>query len=135
LAPPLGGLTQASAVVTKRAPPTPGQLGALISYLAVKEGTPVYDREGKRVGVVEHVMAVGGIFEGIIIHTYPLPGRHLFADAGQIAEIRERGVLLSANRKELHDPSIESAQHSRHRPDAGLEARVRRAWDWIAQRV
>jgi hypothetical protein len=80
-------------------------------------------------------MAVGGIFKGIIIHTYPLPSRHLYADAGQIAEIRERGVLLSVNREELHDPRIESARRSRHRRDAGLEARVRRAWDWIADRV
>ena len=77
----------------KPAPPAPDQLGPAIAYLALKDGTPVYDREGSRVGVVEHVMAVGGIFEGIIIHTYPLPGRHLYADAGQIAELRERGVL------------------------------------------
>jgi hypothetical protein len=53
----------------KPAPPAPDQLGPAIAYLAVKDGTPVYDRGGSRVGVVEHVMAVGGIFEGIIIHT------------------------------------------------------------------
>ncbi|HEY1593744.1 MAG TPA: hypothetical protein VGF81_18240 [Solirubrobacteraceae bacterium] len=119
----------------KPAPPAPDQLGPAIAYLAVKDGTPVYERAGSRVGVVEHVMAVGGIFKGIIIHTYPLPGRHLYADAGQIAELRERGVLLSVNREQLHDPSIEPARHSPDRREAGLEARVRRAWDWIANRV
>jgi hypothetical protein len=121
--------------VTKPAPTAPDQLGPAIAYLAVKDGTPVYDREGSRVGVVEHVMAVGGIFEGIIIHTYPLPGRHLYADAGQIAELRERGVLLSVDREELHDPRRERARRSRDGPDASLEARVRHAWDWIADHV
>jgi hypothetical protein len=119
----------------KPAPPAPDQLGPAIAYLAVKDGTPVYDREGSRVGVVEHVMAVGGIFEGIIIHTYPLPGRHLYADAGQIAELRERGVLLWVDREQLHDPRRESARPSRDRPESSLEARVRHAWDWIADRV
>jgi hypothetical protein len=121
--------------VTKRSPPAPDQLGPAIAYLAVKDGTPVYDREGSRVGVVEHVMAVGGIFEGIIIHTYPLPGRHLYADAGQIAEMRERAVMLSVDRGELHDPRVESARLSRDGPEANVEARVRRAWDWIAGHV
>ena len=121
--------------MTKPAPPAPDQLGPAIAFLAVKEGTPVYDRAGGRVGVVEHVMAVGGIFEGIIIHTHPLPGRHLYADAGQIAEIRERGVILSVDRGELHDPRVESARRSRDRPDTSLEARVRRAWDWIADHL
>jgi hypothetical protein len=43
--------------------------------------------------VVDHVVAheVVDIFEGIIVHTIPLPGRHLFADADQISELRERG--------------------------------------------
>lgn len=119
----------------KPAPPAPDQLGPAIAYLAVKDGTPVYDREGSRVGVVEHVMAVGGIFGGIIIHTYPLPGRHLYADAGQIAELRERGVLLSVDREQLHDPRRESARRLRGGPEASLEARVRHAWDWIADHV
>jgi hypothetical protein len=86
-----------------------------------------------RVGVVEHVMEVGGIFEGVIVHTYPLPGRHLYADADQIAEIRERGVVLSVPREQLHDPARESGSRRRDGPENGLEARLRHAWDWITR--
>lgn len=119
----------------KPAPTAPDQLGPAIAYLALKDGTPVYDREGSRVGVVEHVMAVGGIFDGIIIHTYPLPGRHLYADARQIAELRERGVLLSVDREQLHDPRRESARRRGNRGESSLEGRLRRALDWMTRRV
>jgi hypothetical protein len=109
---------------------SPDALGPPVAYLALKDGTPVYDRSGARVGVVEHVMDAGGIFEGIIIHTHQLPGRHLYADANQV-EIHQRGVVLSAQRADLHDPRIEPA--TRHRRDAEktLERRLRRALDWI----
>ena len=60
------------------------QLGSPIAYLALTDGTPVYDRSGNRIGVVEHPMAEGGIFEGVIFHTHPLPGRHLYAEADPI---------------------------------------------------
>jgi uncharacterized protein YrrD len=72
-------------------------LGNPIAYLVLEEGTPVYDMDGDRIGVVDHVVGdeVVDIFEGVIVHTTPLPGRHLFADADQISELRERGVLLS----------------------------------------
>jgi hypothetical protein len=107
------------------------QLGEPIAYLGVEDGTPVYDHDGKRVGVVEHLMAHSGIFEGLIIHTSPLPGRHLYADAEQIAEIRERGVLLSVRRDELHDPRRESRRRRRVAHEGTLEARLRRAVDWL----
>jgi hypothetical protein len=112
----------------------PQDLGSLVAYTAIADGTPVYDDHGKRVGVVEHVMEVGGIFEGVIIHTHPLPGRHLCADVDQIAEIHERGVVLSVTKQELHAPEEGSR---RGRPGVGespLEARLRRAWDWLAGR-
>lgn len=111
--------------------PSPEQLGSAIAYLALKDGTPVYDRDGNRVGVVEHVMAEGGIFEGVIVHTYPLPGRHLYADVTQIAHLREHGVLLSVDGEELHDPRRESATRRRNGPASTLEARLRRAFDWL----
>jgi hypothetical protein len=110
------------------------ELGAPIAYPALRDGTPVYDRDGSRVGVVERVMAVGGIFEGVIVHTYPLPGRHLYADADQIAEIRERGVLLSVPRDDLHDPAKESTRGRSDGTESSLEARLRRAWDWLTCR-
>lgn len=108
---------------------TPEDLGAPMAYLALKDGTPVYDRDGNRIGVVEHVFAVGGIFEGTIIHTHPLPGRHLYADAEQVAEIRERGVVLAVDREQLHVPG---ARRRGRGDESGFEARLRRAWDWIA---
>jgi uncharacterized protein YrrD len=111
-------------------------IGRPIAYLVLGEGTPVYDKNGDRIGVVEHVLADGqlDIFEGVIVHTRPLPGHHLFADADQIAELHERGVVLAVGRDELHEPSEKSAAKdlgSDDRPESPLAARLRRAWDWI----
>jgi hypothetical protein len=110
-------------------------LGAPVAHLTLREGVPVYDREGRRVGVVDRVMTdeATGIFDGIVVHTLPLPGRHLYADHEQIAELRERGVLLSVDAAELHELR---ARTRRRRADDEpaenpLEARLRRAWDWI----
>lgn len=110
---------------------SPEALGPPVAHLALKDGTPVYDRSGARVGVVEHVMDESRIFEGIIIHTYPLPGRHLYADANQVDEIHQRGVVLSVERADLHDPRIESARRHWAEPEKTLELRLRRALDWI----
>jgi hypothetical protein len=95
----------------------------------------VYDRNRTRIGVVEHVMTEGNIFEGLIVHTYPLPGRHLYADAAQVAEIREHGVLLSVGSDELHDPRREAGRRQRDEQQTGLEARLRRALDWLTRRL
>jgi hypothetical protein len=89
--------------------------------------------------VVDHVVAdeVVDIFEGVIVHTTPLPGRHLFADADQIAELRERGVLLAVGRDALQEPQ----EPAPPRVDAGgapiespLQTKLRHAWDWISRR-
>ena len=114
-------------------------LGPPIAYIALEEGTPVYDRQGERIGVVDHVLAdmQHDIFEGVIVHKLPLPGDHLFADVDQIAELRERGVLLAVSREELHAPPDESARRKPQdgqRIESPLEARLRRAWDWISGR-
>jgi hypothetical protein len=113
-------------------------LGPEIAYLAIAEGTPVYDRDGRQAGVVEHVLAEDAhdIFEGLLIHTLPLPGRHVYADVDQIAELRERGVLLSVGSDDLHDPDAPAQGPAGE--DAELEspvqARLRRAWDWLSGR-
>jgi uncharacterized protein YrrD len=113
-------------------------LGPPIAYTVLEEGAPVYDRNGERVGVVDHVLADMqlDIFEGVTVHTLPLPGRHLFADVDQIAELYERGVVLSVGRDELHEPLDQSATKKTEdeRVESPLEARLRRAWDWIAGR-
>ena len=106
-------------------------LGDPVAYTAIADGTPIYDHQGRRIGVVEHVMEVGGIFEGVIVHTHPLPGRHLYADADQIAEIHERGVVLSVTARELHAPERESRRGRAGVGESPLEARLRRAWDWL----
>jgi hypothetical protein len=96
-------------------------LGPPVAYLALTDGTPVFDRNDQRVGVVEHV------------HTEPLPGRHLYADADQIADMRERGVVLAVEQGDLHEPSEPSTRPSGEGDeDVPLEARLRRAWDWIS---
>jgi uncharacterized protein YrrD len=112
-------------------------LGAPIAYLALEEGTPVYDRSGERIGVVEHVQAdwQADIFDGVIVHTRPLPGRHLFADVDQIAELHERGVVLSVDRDALREPSEKpTGEQPGGSVESPLQARLRRAWDWISGR-
>jgi hypothetical protein len=110
-------------------------LGAPVAHLALQEGVPVFDPEGRRVGVVDRVLTdeVTGIFDGIVIHTLPLPGRHLLASHEQVAELRERGVVLSVGAGELREYAGRSR---RARGDGGpvenpLEALVRKAWDRI----
>jgi hypothetical protein len=114
-------------------------LGPPIAYLVLKAGTPVYDRGVQRIGVVEHVLAdeAVDIFHGLIIHTLPLPGRHLFADADQIAEIHERGVVLAVGAGDLHEPTEDAAAERAVDDDAvenPLQAALWRAWDWVSQR-
>jgi hypothetical protein len=107
-------------------------LGPPIAALGVEDGTPVYDSEGQRIGVVDRVLFAGGIFEGVVVHTHPLPGRHLYADADQIAELHERGVVLAVPRSELRP--LRDVGPRRVRPGSPafrLETRLRRLWDWL----
>jgi hypothetical protein len=111
-------------------------LGAPVSHLAVADGAPVYDPSGRRVGVVDRVMVDGptGVFEGIVVHALPLPGRHLYATHDQIAGLRERGVLLAVEAGELHELSEHAARGRARRqaPESPLERSLRKAWDWLA---
>jgi hypothetical protein len=113
-------------------------LGPQIAWLGIADGTPVYDPDGAQIGVAEHALEAGGIFEGLIIHTRPLPGRHLVADPDQIADIRERGVVLAVGKDALHDPDTEERAWARNRHADDLESRIeamlRRAWDWLTAR-
>ena len=115
------------------------EFGRPVAYVALKDGTPVYDQTRQRVGVVDHVVVdePTDIFEGLIVHTLPLPGRHLFADRDQIAALHERGVLLSVDRDELHDPSLKSTRQTNpdNSVESPLQARLRHAWDWISERL
>jgi hypothetical protein len=104
--------------------PVGADLGPPVSYLALGEGIPVYDRRGRRIGVVERIAADAAldIFDGLIIHTEPLPGRHVFAGVDQIAELHERGVLLALDARELsplrEPPSAEDERETARRREA-----------------
>jgi hypothetical protein len=107
-------------------------LGPPVAWRALAEGTPVFDSRGERVGVVEDVLTAGDIFEGLLIHTRPLPGRHLIADHDQIAAIRERGVALSVGREELHAPGPRRHDRGAAAPEPRWHAALRRAWDRVS---
>jgi hypothetical protein len=100
-------------------------LGPTVAWRALEEGTPVYDPGGKTLGVVERVITPGDIFEGIPIHTRPLPGRHL------IAELHERGVVLAVGRDELREPPPARRRRDGSSPEPRWQAQLRRAWDWL----
>ena len=113
-------------------------LGPPIAPLALAEGTPVYDPSGRRVGVVDEVLIEppGGIFEGVVVHTLPLPGRHLHALPDQIAEIHQNGVLLSVGADDLPE---EVGWRHRERdqtpsPEPPLERFARRVLDRLGGR-
>ncbi|HEX8123914.1 MAG TPA: hypothetical protein VF549_21875 [Solirubrobacteraceae bacterium] len=111
-------------------------LGPPIAFIALREGTPVYDAQRKRIGVVEEVVADehAAIFEGVVVHTLPLPGRHLVADADQIAALHERGVLLSVGRAALRRSGggarRSAAEDQLEHP---VQAALRRVWDRITR--
>jgi uncharacterized protein YrrD len=114
-------------------------LGPPIAFVALREGTPVYDAGGDRIGVVDEVVAdeLAGIFEGVVVHTLPLPGRHLVADAEQIASLHERGVLLSVDRSALRSPNRKRAadeNDAEEQLENPVQATLRRVWDRISGR-
>lgn len=108
--------------------------GPPVAYTAVTKGTPVYDRDGERIGVVEHVVADEpvDVFHGVIVHTRPLPGQRRYAPAEQIAGLYEDAVKVSVARGELRDidsdPAARTVQDGldENPPRPGLG----RAWHW-----
>ena len=116
------------------------ELGEPASYLTLAAGTAVYARDEEQVGVVEHVLAAEeqDIFDGIVLDRSVLPGGHRFADAEQIEEIYERGVVLKLTRQEaeaLPQPSENPAAMEADPDDASeseLTRKLRRAWDLIS---
>ena len=113
-------------------------LGAPVSYLALEEGTAVVTADGEDVGHVAHVLAdeESDIFDGIVI-SHGL-GRHTFADAEQVGEIHERGVVLiltTAEAEALPEPSENPAvmEEDPSEPEgSALTNKLRRAWDLLS---
>jgi hypothetical protein len=113
-------------------------LGPRIAFPALAEGTPVYDPGHRRVGVVDEVLIEppGGIFEGVVVHTLPLPGRHLHALPDQIADLHRGGVLLSVGADELPE-EVGWRHRDRDRtpsPEPPLERFARRVLDRLGGR-
>lgn len=116
-------------------------LGDRASYLVCAVGTVVFDVTETHVGSVFHVLAAPelDVFDGIVIAA--LEGGHRFADADQVGEIYERGVILTVAFDELHVPSANAATLEVGEDDvvkegAGdrLHDKLRRAWDVISGR-
>ena len=115
-------------------------LGAPASYLTLAEGARVYSSDGQELGKVEHVLADPDvdIFDGIVLDTSVLPGGHRFADATQVTEIYERGVVLALDRaaaEHLPEPSANPGEIGVGPDDVvpdQLGDKLRRAWDRIS---
>jgi hypothetical protein len=113
-------------------------LGAPVSYLVLEAGVPVYDSAGSEVGRVEKVLAAqdADIFDGVIVDARSGPGGWRFADAEQIEELYERGLVLSVAASALHDPEPAPgelrADPAREEEAGTLSGRLRRAWDYIS---
>jgi uncharacterized protein YrrD len=119
-------------------------LGAPSSYRALDSGCPVYSSDGEKLGEVEHVLADEDtdIFDGIVIDRSVLPGGHRFADASEVDEIYERGVVLTVDAEaaeRLPEPSespaameVTGEDFAEREWDDELEAKLRRAWERIS---
>jgi hypothetical protein len=120
--------------------PERDDLGDPASYLTLAEGTPVLSADGREVGRVAHVLADAevDVFDGIVLDTSVLPGGHRFADATQVDEIYERGLVLSisaAEAERLPEPNENPAALTAHPEDAAegeLERKLRRAWELLS---
>jgi hypothetical protein len=118
----------------------PENLGQPSSYLVLEEGAPVYSCDGEKIGEVEHILRdlQSDIFDGLVIDTSVLPGGHRFADAEQVEEIFEGGVLLRVDRKGAEalpepgeNPAVMDANPG-DEPDSAAESRLKRAWELIS---
>jgi uncharacterized protein YrrD len=115
-------------------------LGNPVSYLVLADGTDVMSSDGRKVGTVEHVLAVpdADVFDGVIVDMRAGPGGHRFADADQIASIHERGVVLTLTAEKAEklprpeeNPATMDAGPDDVVPD-GLDDKLKRAWDYLS---
>ena len=115
-------------------------VGQPISYQVLEKGTPIYSSDGEQVGVVGHVLAVEDedVFDGIVISEHVFSAGHRFADADDIAQIGEHGVILKLDHeacRALPEPSANPAVMRDDPAESRSEARrdkLRRAWDYVS---
>jgi hypothetical protein len=115
-------------------------LGPPISYLTLDAGTPVFSSDGEEVGRVEHVLADpdADVFDGLVIDMRAGPGGWRFADAPQVADLYERGVVLGLDAERARtlpepsdNPAVMETTADDLEPD-DLGAKLRRAWDLLS---
>ncbi|MCW2966744.1 MAG: hypothetical protein JWM71_516 [Solirubrobacteraceae bacterium] len=111
--------------------------GSPASYLTLEAGTPVFSSDEQPVGTVEHVLAIpdDDIFDGLVLDT---PHGRRFADAPEVQEIFEQGVVLNIPASEAanlpepsENPGVLSAGPDDTVPDH-LRDKLRRAWDLVS---
>lgn len=115
-------------------------LGRPISYQVLETGTKVLSCDGAEVGQVAHVLAAydEDVFDGIVIIEHAGSKGHRFADADDIQEIHENGVLLKLDRDgcaKLPQPSENPAVMGDDpaAPASGeLAGKLRRAWNLLS---
>lgn len=115
-------------------------LGEPASYQVLKAGTPVYSCDGQRIGKVHHVLAAADedVFDGIVIGEHVLGTDHRFADADEVQEIFDHGVVLKLDGAECADlpaPSPNPAVMEADPAESQSEFRrqkLMRAWDLIS---
>jgi C-terminal processing protease CtpA/Prc len=115
-------------------------LGEPASYLTLEDGTAVFTSEGTEIGRVEHVLADADadVFDGLVIDVRSGPGGHRFADASQVAEIYDDGVVLTLDdgaAAELPEPSANPASLEADPADTApddLGDKLKRAWDYLS---
>jgi hypothetical protein len=114
-------------------------LGPPVAYMALREGTAVYGSDAGEIGTVAHVLADvdADVFDGLVLDT---PEGHRFVDAPEVAEVHERGVVLTLSATDaarLPEPSENPAALDLNPADAEeseLSAKLRRAWDFLSGR-
>jgi hypothetical protein len=115
-------------------------LGTPTSFLTLPKGVPVYSSDGEEIGKVEYVLSAPNIdiFDGIVLDTSVLPGGHRFVDAPEVAEIYERGVVLTidaAAAQNLPEPSANPGSLDVDPGDLASgkrQSKLSRAWDLIS---
>jgi uncharacterized protein YrrD len=114
-------------------------LGQPASYMVLERGTPVYSADGVQIGKVAHVLAAEDedVFDGIVIGTHIFGTDHRFADADDVQEVFERGVVLKLARSECESLPKPEANPAVMRDDPAQSrsevrrSRLMRAWDLI----
>ncbi len=114
--------------------------GEQTSYLTLREGCDVVSSDGERVGTVQHVLTDEDedVFDGVVIDTELGPGGMHFVDAPQVAECRERALLLSVPKAAIADlpkPAANPAvmeSHGVEDSESALQQKLHRAWDLIS---